>query len=311
MRKPAGALIAFCTGLAIASSALAAEVAEPERLAFAAVAEEFHFDTGLQRGALRRDGKSLGLGPVVDVASGTQVAGRYGLLSHYRLLDAEARYGHAAWDWPSTAKLLEDGAVEVRWAADPGHPFDMAAVYRWKGPGTLDVETSVMPRGALRRFEVFLASYFAGFAETRAYVAACPETGGKAAFLEATAPSGHWQTFPRDEQAVKIFGDGRWRRPPNPVDWKMRPRLAAPLAMRRDAERNLTALLMAPPADCFAVSMPHSGEGHRSVYLSLFGRDLAPGRTATARARLIVGRGISDEQAVELYRAYVEEQPPP
>ena len=82
------------------------------------------------------------------------------------------------------------------------------------------------------------------------------------------------------------------------------PRLAAPLALRRDAGRDLTAVLMAPAADCFAVSMPYRGDGHRSVYLSLFGRDLKPGEAASARARLIVRRGVSDEQAVELYRQF-------
>jgi hypothetical protein len=62
---------------------------------------------------------------------------------------------------------------------------------------------------------------------------------------------------------------------------------------------------MAPPQDCFAVLTPFGEEGHRSVYLSLFGRDLKAGETATARARLVIGRDISDEQAIALYKAYV------
>lgn len=161
----------------------------------------------------------------------------------------------------------------------------------------------------LRRFEVFLASYFAGFPTSFAYVQACPETGGKPGFLEAKKSSGAWQTFPRDEEAVKTFADGRWKRPPNPVSWRIMPRLAAPLALRRDDKTGLTALLMAPPSDCFAVSMPYGEEGHRSVYLSLFGKDLAPGQTVTSRTRLVIGRGISDEQAINLYRAYFA--PPP
>ncbi|MCX6874371.1 MAG: hypothetical protein NTW21_11290 [Verrucomicrobia bacterium] len=46
------------------------------------------------------------------------------------MLDADTRYGDAAWDWPGTARLLPDGAVEVTWTADATHPFDMKAVYR-------------------------------------------------------------------------------------------------------------------------------------------------------------------------------------
>ena len=45
--------------------------------------------------------------------------------------------------------------------------------------------------------------------------------------------AGDWQTFPRDDEAVRIASDGRWKRPPNPVNWSIMPRLAAPLAVRR------------------------------------------------------------------------------
>jgi hypothetical protein len=205
---------------------------------------------------------------------------------------------------------LDDGSVEIRWSADAAHPFDMKAVYRWRAQGVLDLQTSVTPNRPLRRFEVFLASYFAGFPRSFAYVQAGPETSGEPRFFEAKKASGAWQTFPRDDQARRTFADGRWKRPPNPVDWRIMPSLAAPLAMRRDEETGLTALIMAPPSDCFAVSMPYGGEGHRSVYFSLFGRDLAPGQTATSRTRLVIGRGISDEQAVRLYQDYLTHTEP-
>ncbi|MBC8869650.1 MAG: hypothetical protein H8E44_09545, partial [Planctomycetes bacterium] len=115
-----------------------------------------------------------------------------------------------------------------------------------------------------------------------------------------------WQKSPRAAKAVEITRDGRWRRPPSPVEWKIMPRLSAPLAMRRDAESGFAGLIMAPAADCFAVATPFGEESHRSLYLSLFGRDLKAGEAATARARLIIGRGISDDQAVALYKKYVE-----
>ena len=66
-----------------------------------------------------------------------------------------------------------------------------------------------------------------------------------------------------------------------------------------------TALVMAPKEDCFAVATPCSGEAHRSIYLSLLGRDIKAGQTATARSRLVIGQQISDEQALGLYRHYV------
>ena len=123
--------------------------------------------------------------------------------------------------------------------------------------------------------------------------------------MEAVKTGGYWQTFPRDAAAAAIYGDGRWSRPPNPVTWKMMPRLAAPLALRRDAKSGLTAVLMSRPGDCFAVSMPYGKEAHRSVYLSLFGDDLKAGQAVLARARLVVGKDISEDGGAGLYWAYL------
>lgn len=289
--------------------AAGAEQAAP-KLAFTADGKGFRFDTGELQGELRSQGKSLGLRPVVDRASGATLTHSMGLFSHYRLLATDNRYGGGAWDWDSQGRLLPDGAVESSWSADERHPFDMRAVHRWAMPHTLDVTTRVTPRQDLRRFEVFLASYFNGFDKSLAYVKACPETGGKAGFCEATKAAGPWQVFPRDEAAVNLYRDGRWKRPPSPVEWTPRPALAAPLAMRRDEKTGLVALVMAPPGDCFAIATPFSGEGHRSLYLSLLGRDLKAGETATVRARLVIARGISDAQAVAIYEAYLRESRP-
>ncbi|MHB1035664.1 MAG: hypothetical protein ACYC35_12215 [Pirellulales bacterium] len=284
--------------------AIAAE-SPPAGLAFAQQSDEFRFDTGVLKGTFRAGGKSLGLTPVRDAASGTEVAGAFGLFSPYRLLTADARFGTAAWDWASRAVLLPDGSVQVRWTADKDHPLELTGVYRWTAPGTLDLRLLVEPKRDLARFELFLASYFSGFSEASAWVASQPGGDGKPGFMEAKKAGSDWQTFPRDEKTAAIFADGRWNRPPNPVAWTIMPRLEAPLAVRRDGKTGLAAVLMAQPDDCFAVSMPYGEETHRSVYLSLFGRDLKAGHQASARARLVLGKNISDAQAVELYRVYL------
>jgi hypothetical protein len=286
--------------------------AEPQgageaELKFRADGKAYRFDTGALRGALRSEGRSRGLIPVVDCASGTAIARGAGLFSHYRLLDAESRYGHAGWDWASRSRLLADGSVEVRWTADEEHPFDMTARYRWAASNALDVTTSVVPREDLECFEVFLASYFHGFPTSLVYVGSSPETGGQPGFLKAKKTAGVWQMFPRDEKAARLIGDGRWQRPPNPVQWTIMPRLARPLAMRRDEATGLSGLVMAPAEDCFAVATPYGEEGHRSLYLCLFGHDVQAGRNATVRSRLVIDRGISHERAVALYEAYLKE----
>ena len=302
-------LCVVCVMPAVAQnpSAPAAATADaaPARLAFTAAGQEYRFDTGVLRGTLRSGGKALGLRPVLEGAAGTPVAGMLGLFSPYRLLTADARFGSAAWDWASRAQLLPDGAVQSHWLPDKEHPLEITAVYRWTAPNVLDFQAAVKPQQEMRRFELFLASYFEGFPASFVYVQESPEAGAKPGFLEARKPAGDWQMFARDDVALRIIADGRWNRPPNPVAWKTMPRLAAPLALRRDAKSGLTAVLMAPAQDCLAISMPYGEEGHRSVYLSLFGRDLKAGETVCARARLVIGRAISDQQAIELYHAYV------
>lgn len=279
--------------------------AQPRELVFRQQGERLVFDTGLVKGQLRSGDKapSQGITALRFGPGDAPVAAFYGLMSHYRLLDADARYGTAAWDWQSKAELLADGRVQVRWTADDQHPFHLSAVYAWTGTDTLDVTTSVTPTRNLRGFEVYLASYCQGFPASFVYA----QQAGGAAILEAKQSGGEWQIFPRDDAAAQRIGDGRWQREPHPVQWAVGPRLAAPLGLRRDATTGLAVLVMAPPADCFAVSMPYGEEWHRSLYLSLFGRDIAANQTATARARLVVGHQISNERAIELYRRYEQQ----
>ena len=148
-------------------------------------------------------------------------------------------------------------------------------------PTALDVETTVTARADLPRFESFLASYFnPGFSNALAAAG----TG----YLTASRAEGDWQMFPRDDAAVGIVQDGRWKLPPNPVDWAIRPRLNKPVGVRRHRIKQVTVIMMGGREECFAVAMPYETEGHYSLYLSQFGRDLKAGESARARARLAV-----------------------
>jgi hypothetical protein len=291
-----------CALAVAASGSMVRVLAAENKLAFVAAGKEFTFDTGALRGTLRGGGQSKGLIPMFDCATGTALTKSLGLFSHYRMLDDETRYGKAAWDWVSEAKLLTDGAVEVRWTADEAHPFDMMAVYRWAAPNTLDLTTRLTARKELRKMEVFIGSYFDGFPNTVVYA------GDKPAFVNAVKEAGKWHMFPRDEEAVKMIQDGRWKRGSNPVVWAIRPKLALPVAVRRDEERKLTAVVLTRPQDCFAMACPQDEEGHRSIYLSLFGRDLKNGEAVEAKARLIIGRNITNEQALKLYERFRSDQ---
>jgi hypothetical protein len=274
-------------------------------LAFSASGtNEFTFNTGVLKGKLRADGKSTGLSSVVHLPTGITLDSSMGLFGHYRVFTANRRYGTAAWDWPSEAKLRRDGSVEVRWPSAEDRPFELRAVYRWAAPNILDLETSVQAKTDLAKFESFLASYFAeGFTNSYVYAQSTAQPG-----LEtADRNYGIWQAFPRDDQAVSIIQDGRWKILPNPVDWVIRPRLAKPLGVRRCPAIGVSVLLMSPPRDCFAVLTPFEAEPHRSLYLSLFGNDVKSGETARARARLLIVSKQPDTEIMAAYESYLRE----
>ncbi len=263
---------------------------------------EYSFDTGVLKGKLRAGGRSTGLSSVVDVRTGIRLDASMGLLGHYRVFTANKRYGTAAWDWPSEARLADDGSVQVRWPATADQPFELRATYRLVLPDCVDVETEVEAKADLPKFESFVASYF-----TRAFTNAAVETGGREVFTAAEQSAGVWQAFPRDDAAVEIIKDGRWKIEPNPVDWVIRPKLAQPLGYRSAPEPTnvTTALLMAPTNDCFAILTPHQTEPHYSMYLSLFGRDVKAGETARAHAGLAVLSNPPDAAKRAYYGFYL------
>jgi hypothetical protein len=275
-----------------------------EKLGFTASGTNgFAFDTGVLKGKLRAGDKSTGLSSVVHLPTGVTLDSSMGLFGHYRVFTTNKRYGTAAWDWPSDARLRQDGSVEVRWPSAEDRPFELRAVYRWAAPDTLDLETSVLAKADLAKFESFMASYFA-----ECFTNACvyARSNGQQWLETADKNHGTWQAFPRDDQAVTIIEDGRWKLPPNPVDWAIRPRLAKPLAIRGCPANDLRAVIMSPPQDCFAVLTPFEAEGHRSMYLCLVGKDLKTGETARTRARLVIGTGLTSK-IDQLYSDFLQQ----
>jgi hypothetical protein len=277
----------------------------------------FRFDTGQLRGMIRLNGKSQGVTELIHAESGVSVAHGDtlpGVLSYYRVFSTDTRYGHAARDWPTVNTIRADGSLEVYWAPAADHPLEITARYYWSQADTLDLETTVKPQKDMPHFELFLSSYF--MPEFRALVYVKPNSFDQSppGFLAADVNplvDGSYLMFPRDREAVLRIFDRRWEAPPDPVQWSVTRWLAAPLAMRRDENRGVTAVLMAPPADCFAVATPYNKNppdgvaGHQSLYLSLFGQDIATGQTARAHTRLVVGKDIADARAIDLYRQYL------
>ncbi|MDY0170371.1 MAG: hypothetical protein RBS80_27750, partial [Thermoguttaceae bacterium] len=200
------ALRAACCALAVAlvvcaPACQAADEGNPpaanaarEAPAFTAIADGgYAFDTGVLRGKLHTKDKMLGLTDVVHVPTGRSVAGRWGLMHLYRIFSGGRRFGDAARDWPTTSRLLADGAVEVQWPPAPDRPFELRALYRWHNPAALDVSITARAVDDLPTFEVFLGSYFdAGLADPYLYVEQQVVTGHEAGFLLGDRALGHW-----------------------------------------------------------------------------------------------------------------------
>jgi hypothetical protein len=198
--------------------------------------------------------------------------------------------------------------VEVRWPAAEGRPFAMSAAYRWTAPTVLDLETAVETRADLKGFESFLASYFdEKWKGCAVRVKGRPGSAEGPRFLAADPSLGVWLMAPRDDAAIELIRDGRWKLEPNPVDWKILPALEGRIGLRKEKDSGVTAVLLAPPEDCFAFATPHQEEPHYSLYLSLFGRDLKAGETARARSRLRVEVAPTEKQVLDWYSEYVAE----
>jgi len=265
------------------------------------------FDTGVVRGSLQKDGAGEALKPITFVNPEIAINGtNHGLLTPYRFLTPQKRYGFGSWEWPRTGKVLPDGSAELRWNAAADRPFTFSTGYQWKAADTLDFTVTFAPRTDLEKFELFLGSYFLNFKKVKAFV---KDAGnGAAGFIEVSDQiKGGYQLFPRGPEVLPVLNDGRWNFPPFPITWTVRNSLAAPLGMKVEPKSGVTVLLMSPPEDCFALSATKPSWSQGAFYLSLFGKDVPRGQTVLARVRLVFGRNISDAQAIQKYAQYLKD----
>ncbi len=280
----------------------------------------YSFDTGTLRGRLRLDGKNQGIEELIYSPSGQEVTygnRRLPVMSHYRLFSTGVRYGNAARDWPTESRVLADGAVEAVFKPEEAYPLTMSAVFRLAAADAIDVETRVSAKEDLPHFEVFLSNYFGEGYDVSVYVVESLRAPGKARFLRADhnpLVAGNYLLFPRDRQSVQTVFDGRWEVGPNPVEWCITRYLAAPIGVRRHRETGLAAVLMATPEDCFAVATPYNQDppdgvaNHRSLYLSLFGGNVAKGETVLATSRLQILANPTDETLEQCYADFARER---
>jgi hypothetical protein len=287
------------------------DASTPHTLAFTHIESgEYHFSTGVIEGSLRARGEALGPSEVIYTATGQPISRVYGWLNHYRVFSTGVRYGRGMRHLPSESALSLDGSVTTHWPADSERPFHMTAVYRWVAPHILDVDTTVEAEEDLPGFELFLASYFPDtFSEVGVPVTS-PDASSGVRWLHADEEAGYRQAFPRDEAAAALILDGRWALDPNPIEWTLQTERAWPMSWRRDPETGVTVVFMTDPVETFATYSPHATQRHYALYYSLFGRDLAPGETAIARARAVVLMNPDEDALLREAGAFFGRLPP-
>lgn len=290
-------LLMACVGmLSVAATGTALDVFTPGD-----AAGEFLVKTDVLEGKLRADGLSNGFSPLKHVETDINLISIMGLLNYYRVFTTNHRYGESMRALPSEATLEAPDTLRVHWPATEYLPFDLTGIYHWVAPDTVDLETIVEAKTDLPDFEIFLSSYLsAEFPGSFVYA----KTDAEDRFIGAEPEHGVWQVFPRDAAAAKIVKDGRWDFPPSPVDWAVRPEFSEPIICRRDEKNGVTVAMMARPEDCFAVFTPNYGEGHYSMYFSLFGKTLKPGEKTGATIRLVIGV-LDDDELLQRYQNFM------
>ncbi|MCY4437366.1 MAG: hypothetical protein OXE05_08560 [Chloroflexi bacterium] len=217
----------------------------------------------------------------------------------------------------------DESSVTLRWALqDPTHP-EMAIRYEIAEPATIDMTVTVTPNAAANDFEALLACYFDPVHVPHVYLARDrfeledePGRFGDEPELASVVVNpifrGGVLVYPRDEDAVGISVDGRWR---DIARFSPVRRYKLPVCFQADREQQVAAVLMSRPEDCFAVSSGYDSPDardrfhkHNPLYLSLFGGTLEPGVARTARARLVVTELDADlSQPLAHYTAFLAE----
>lgn len=281
----------------------------------------FQFSTPQMEGTIRLDLPYHGVTRLTDKRSGRQVIDeRYSALNLFKLMSVNLMMGQPR----QMERKMRSGPdwAEVTWPASDTHQGEIAARYEVSSPSSIDVSITVRCKGSYAGYEVFMSSYFDKTLRPHVWLKDRPEKS-----VDLVLPTvndvfrGMLLTFPRDVFAAQRCLDGRWERSESktPVVQPCPVRdYGYCLTLQADAENKLGVMLMASPRDCYALSTRYHAEepkdrmtSYSAFDMSLFGEDLLPGDTRTARVRLALGYLDGDlTRPVELYRKFLDEANP-
>ena len=222
---------------------------------------------------------------------------------------------------PHTVTPTDDGIV-VQFQPTAAHHAQLQVTVSIAEEDSIDCTIDVTSHAYYPDYEVMISAYFAEGLRPAVYIG--PGVRGATTELEWVAPVENpvyrdmYLAFPRDERAASLLSDGRWQRGRHFTRFAGARYYGLPLGVYAHDDSDLDVLLMGRPEDVFAVSMAYHSDNplddvgqHRSLYLSLFGRDIYPGQRIRTTCRMQLGEfGNDSAQHVRQYERFLADSHP-
>jgi len=193
------------------------------------------------------------------------------------------------------------------------------AIWEIKEPNIIDFTVTIKADAKYYGFEVWISSYIASRKKGTPYIYVYenPATAGKAHFIrpkENEFVKGFYLQFPRDNYGASLQYDGRWGNP-NYATFVTGPYYAYPLFVSINEDTGYAYIEMAEKETCprigssysFDIVDPRKVNDYSPLYTVLFGRDIKPGESMTARMRAhLVKIGDDFDIPLRLYEEFRE-----
>mgnify|MGYP006302085525 CR=1 FL=1 len=210
----------------------------------------------------------------------------------------------------------EEDGITLTWMPTIRRQAKVTVKFTFTEPNIIDMDMWVETLTNYPGFEILLSAYLAPGFESGAYVAKeefGPTEPEQIRIVDQPMIHGIWPFFPRDEAGANLLTDGRHQK--GRWFWRMAigRRYGMPLAFF--SNDGVDAILMGRPEDVYAVGATYKGDeendnvaGHRSLYLSLFGKDFKAGEGRRTQMRMIIDDFGSDpEKHRELYQTFLND----
>ena len=237
-----------------------------------------------------------------------------GLLNFFRVLIRGGYLTELREEKP-LVKAEKDG-VTLTWLPTIRRQANVTIRFTFLEPNIIDMDMSVETMINYPGFEILMSAYMAPGFVSGAYVAKeefGPVEPEQIRITDQPMIHGVWPFFPRNEAGANLLTDGRHQK--GRWYWRMAVgrRYGMPMAFFNKGE--VDVLVMGRPEDVYAVGVTYEGDAekdnvaaHRSLYLSLFGEDLAAGEGRRTQMRMIIGEFGSDQNKhISLYEAFLDD----